>query len=277
MSLPVPELARATEALRFRLAWHQGGDPARLQALTDELQERSPWHPIALNLRARAALPETFLPPPEPGLAELGAAWLRGDAARVVALAREAGSRRARLVLAQLGEPVEALGDSVEELAAARRPVDALVRNPLYGTARVLLVERARAEGRPMLRLPLVAPVQRREGRLSLPRTLSERAARAWTAWHRAVSSPLNTDLPPGSAGHRALLEAWRAGDEAPARFREDPDPEIRRLDQLDREGLLPAYEWSCGLAPSNAPAFRAWAAQDRGTLRRLWTEGLRA
>ena len=79
MPLPIPALARAAERLRFRAAWHQGADDARLAALRAELLERNPWHPIALNFRARAALPETFLPPPEPELAPLGVAFLRDD------------------------------------------------------------------------------------------------------------------------------------------------------------------------------------------------------
>lgn len=276
MTRSIPELARSAERLRFRIAWHQGGDRARLVALRAELLERAPFHPLALNFRAREALPETFLGPPPPELAELGAAWLRDDLEGVLREARAIEHPRARLVLKQLGEDVELAGDTVDVLAAMGKPIDALAANPLYGTAQILAAQTAEARGEPLFRIPLLAPVRRVEGRLELPTNISDRACSAWSAWNRAVSGPLNDELPPGSAGHRALLEAWRAGEDAAPGFREDPNLEIRRLDRLERARLLEAYEWSCGLNVSNAGAFRTWAAKNPKALRRLWTEGLR-
>ncbi|HJN74990.1 MAG TPA: hypothetical protein QGF58_13765 [Myxococcota bacterium] len=296
MPLPIPALARAAERLRFRAAWHQGADDARLAALRAELLERNPWHPIALNFRARAALPETFLPPPEPELAPLGVAFLRDDLDEVRRLATASKTPRARLALAQValsrGEVVDLdCDDTVDVLvvrAAMKRAVgdlpgslalaaEALTANPLYGTARVLLAEVNEAQGSTLIRLPLMAPVERTNGRLVHTRNLSDGARAAWTAWNRAVSSPGNGELPPGSAGHRALLEAWRARPQTAPRFREDPNLEIARLDRWEREGLLAAYEWSCGLTRANSEAFRRWAVEGSSSLRRLWREGLRA
>ena len=294
--MSLPQLARAAERLRFRLAWHQGGHDARLVELRQELLDRNPWHPIALNFRARAALPETFLPPPPADLAGIGEAFLRGDLDEASQRCAASSHAHARLGRAQLavaaGETVEDLDGSTVDVLVGRAAqlrargdlegaralaVEALTKNPLYGTARVLLSQVGDELKEPILRVPLLAPVQRSEGALSLPSSLSERSRRAWTAWNRAVSSPLNHDLPPGSAGHRALLDAWRrAGPEA-AGLRDDPDTEILRLEAWSDSGLLEAYEWSSGLDQSNAVAFRSWAAQGEDSLRRLWSEGLRA
>jgi len=261
-------LAARAERLRFRIEHRQGGDPERLAGMVRALLNHLPEHPITLNFRARAALPEGTLPRPSRALEPVARDWLRGDVAGALRGARAAAAEgpRARITLGDLlchagddegaercyrvadeqlrarGLPSAALTARLGRCALRRgepeaawgHAAGALAMNPLWGTARVVLAEAARALGTPLLAWPPV---------VDLP--------------------PDDPDRPPGLSTCRAALAA------------PDPDRSLATLGRLEREGLLAACLWSVGLSASNAADFRDWRDREAVTLRRFWREGV--
>ncbi|MCB9763111.1 MAG: hypothetical protein H6739_25140 [Alphaproteobacteria bacterium] len=176
-------LALRAERLRFRLRYHLGGDPRRLATLVEGLRREVPYHPLVLNIAAWETLPETALPPAETALSPAAEHFRAGRFEEALAAARALGSPAARLaqgdVALHLGRLDEAEGcyqDAARALGplpplltrhgtvALRREdldgawamaVEALVGNPLYGTARRMLVELAELRGGWLVPLPL--------------------------------------------------------------------------------------------------------------------------
>jgi hypothetical protein len=304
VAVPISKLLRSVEAgrLRERFGLGRTGDQAAREA---ELQRRAPWHPTALTLRAREALPETLLGPPPAHLREAALAFQRGRPELALELARAASGPWADVLVGDLslllGDPSQArlaydraldgLGPLADLLARVGRAqleqgrhdqawataADSLVLNPLLGSARQLLEDAASAAGVPTLRLPLRAPVKRTGGRMEATRRLSPRASAAWSAWNRAASSPEAAALPPGSVPHAALLQAWTRTEGRAPRYREHDDLELHTLLRWQEQGLIAAYEWSTGLNPANASAYNEERRKAEKTLRRFWLEGLKA
>ncbi|MCP4809916.1 MAG: hypothetical protein GY913_08220 [Proteobacteria bacterium] len=297
---PLPELAREAERLRFRQEWHLPVDPARVVEVQSELLRRHPWHPLALNIRALEVLPETGLPSPGDSLAPAARLFARGDLAGTLAALvpdPRTDDTRARVLLL-LGEldQAAALADRANRRLPGRPSllalrgrirlgqgdnrgawgdaIEALVQNPLHGGARVLLRAAGSATGRKLLRIPLRAPVRPTDDGIEPLQKLSDRALAAWRAWHRAGASV--EDLAPGAASHLALLTAWRGAGGPDERF-DESDHTIQTLDRWQRSGLLTAYEWSTGLTPATAEAFRTWNTSGHEDLRRFWRDGLLA
>lgn len=179
-------LAERAESLRFSVEHHLGGDLTELDALEAELLRLAPEHPFALNLRARRALPETMLPPPPVELRGAARALRAGAPDRALADALPLAGRGSAIascacgdLLLLAGNPAEAeqhyrrvrvrLGDLPPVLTRlgrvaerTNRPaeawsltVDALVGNPLWGTARWQLRRLAEARGQLLAPLPL--------------------------------------------------------------------------------------------------------------------------
>ncbi|MCB9793297.1 MAG: hypothetical protein H6741_11275 [Alphaproteobacteria bacterium] len=171
------------DALRFRLEFGLGGDPQALEDGRLRLEAQAPHHPLTLNLRAWRALPETALPPPPPALREAAERFLAGDLTDALARARTVDAPRALVVQADLllllgrVEPARAAlraatralgplpplifrdarcaelsGDPDEAWSAC---VEALVGNPLYGSARRLQLDLVERRGGWLLPLPL--------------------------------------------------------------------------------------------------------------------------
>lgn len=294
-------LSRRAERLRFRIAHHLGGDPALLEGLLADLAQLNPWHPLAMNERARRALPETFTPDPGPHIATAARLFAQGrldaavaategldDAALIrcdleclrgkvgraeVALEAAAATfgqlppvrvRAARLALLR-GEGARAWLESSHALAD----------NPIYGTARELHGQAAAMTKCKRISLPVRSPVRFVEGHAHYPSTLSPRARSAWRAWARARDLQGPDTVPPGATAHAALLEAWRREPEEPPFYREEPNTEVETLERWDREGLLTAYQWSAGLSFRNATTFRSWKVASGDALLRFWTRGV--
>ncbi len=304
MARTISQLLRAVHTGRLSVRFGLGGG-AGLEALEEELQRRSPWHPAALNRRAAQALPETLLGPPPAELRESALLFQQGQVDRALRAAHATSHPWSQVVQGDLsllqGQPERALlayeraeedlGPLADLLARRGRATleaggaldawdlsaEALVLNPLLGTGRQLLEDAASHAGVATVRLPLRAPVRRSRGKLEALHRLSPRASAAWSAWNRAASSPEAAQLPPGSVPHVALLRAWRQHEARAARYGEHDDREILNLLRWQEQGVIGAYEWSAGLGPGNAEAYRAERRRAGETLRRFWREGVRA
>ena len=297
-------LARAAERLRFRIHHHLGGDAGRLEGLLADLNQLNPWHPIALNDRARRALPETFPTRPSPAIAPTARAFQRGLFDEALRLSTQVASQDAPALLVQadlqalLGQDalptLEAAADALGHLPpvrlrlarahlaagrtmpAFREVCHALARNPLYGTARDTHGQIAKLMGHDRISIPVRSPVRFVAGHPHYPDTLSPRARVAWRAWVSARQEHDRQPLPPGATAHRALLNAWRSQPDEPAFYREEPNTGIEVLDRWERDGLLEAYEWTTGLNFRNADAFRKWKeGAANGALLRFWEAGV--
>ncbi len=294
-------LARRAERLRFRIAHHLAGDPALLEGLLAELAQLNPWHPLAMNDRARRALPETFTPAPGPTIATAARLFLQGrleEAAEATQGLEDAALVRCDLecLRGEVDRAEEALEAAATvfgllppvrvraaRLALLRGDGDgawlessqALADNPLYGTARQLHGQAAAMTKTRRISLPVRSPVRFVEGHAHYPSTLSPRARAAWRAWAQARDLKGTDTVPPGAPAHAALLEAWRQEPEEPPFYREDPNTEIQTLERWEREDLLIAYQWSAGLSSRNAAAFRRWKAGSGDTLLRFWKRGV--
>ena len=215
--LTIGELARRVENLRFQAA-HGLGDDSRFARWSEALLAQAPTHPLAMNLRAWVALPETALPSPSPRLRPAAEAFHQGRLQEACELATQtlgdlgpeevggghatAGDlhlaldrvdeaethyRQAALQLSRL-PPLEARlgrcallrGDAEN---ARRLAVRALCTNPLYGSAMVLRWEAGVALGEKLVTLPLQARAFHTPAGVRLDNRLSPRAARAWKAW----------------------------------------------------------------------------------------------
>ncbi len=302
------QLAREAERERFRLLHGLGGQPERLEGLLRELEVRVPHHPVARTARGWAALPETALPAPPENLAAAAQAWLDGDlaGAREAAataraeldhprttvtlgdLAWQAGEatlavrhwRVARGVLGALPPLEVRLGRAAfarqrhgEALDHAAR---ALVENPLYGTAAVLLGHVCIAGGGSPIPVPLPPQVRQIDGQLQLSRGLGPRARRVWLRALEAARTAPPDELPPGQTAALTLVATWR---ELPSDGRRADRAEwpLRQLDAWEREGLLDVYLWAVGLDAGNAEAWRGWRQQHTDAVRRFWSEGTRS
>lgn len=301
LAYDIVTLARSAERLRFRIDHHLGGDPNRLEGLLADLNQLNPWHPVALNDRARRALPETFGPPPPASIAatallfqqgrldeaaaeaervpdaplvRIDLALLRGDLGRAATALKEAeellgelsvvSARAASLALAQ-GLPEQAWTEASRALAT----------NPLYGTARELHGHAASLTKRERVSLPVRSPVRFEAGHAHYPSTLSPRARAAWRAWVKGREAQDLSCVPPGSLAHAALVAEWRRQPEEPAFYREDPNTEIEVLDRWERDGLLQAYQWSTGLSFRNAGAYRQWHQSGAASMLAFWSRGV--
>lgn len=298
-------LAREAELLRFRLAHHLGGSPERLRELLGRLERQVPHHPVVRTARALQVLPETGLPGPPPELADAAEAWLAGDPVAAHAHACRALAQRdhvrTRVTVADLAwvlqrpdeardgwtraaadagslAPLEvrlgraALGAG--QLAdALDRAVRALIQNPLYGTAFVLLAHVHRARGHEVLTVPLPPQVRHSPDGLQLERGVDGRARAAWREAVRAAQEAPSAEAPPGAHATAALLTTWRA---LPAGDKRQTTAEwpLRALDRWERTGVLETYLWAIGLTRASAGAFRSRSGhQDRD--RRFWAEGV--
>ena len=75
----IPDLARNIAQIRFARTHHLPLGPEDLEELAQTLLRPAPFPPLALNLRAFTALPETDLPPPPECLSESASAFTKGD------------------------------------------------------------------------------------------------------------------------------------------------------------------------------------------------------
>ncbi len=304
MNLP-SELAREAELLRFRLTHHLGGSSERLGDLLHEIEARVPHHPIVRTARAWAALPETALPGPPPELTPAAEAWLAGSPQRALELALEAlddrdhartaatvadlcwfvGRREEAIArwqdLRQLCGPLPPLEVRLGRAAltagrlvdAQDRAVHALIQNPLYGSAFVLLCHIQQAQGQEVTPIPLRPQVRQVNGELLLARGLTSPAKAAWLeALEVAREAPAH-ESPPGRLATQTLLTTWRALRDEGARKNRTERP-LRALDEWEQAGLLDSYLWAVGLNPSNAAAFRERLEPEERD-RRFWTTGV--
>ena len=298
-------LAREAEQLRFRIEHHLGGDPEKLVRLLRQLEVRVPHHPIVRTARAVTALPDTALPGPPPELSSAAARWLAGDPEGALEHARAALAERphprTRVTVADLhwhlGAREEALvgwqlardelgplpplavrrgraalvdGRSGEALDEAVR---ALLQNPLYGTAFVLLTHAHRARGQEALPVPLPTQAVRTADGLRMVSGLGERGQASWTAALRASQVAPAEETPPGHSGVAALLDQWRTL--APGSTAEERQCwPIATLDRWEREGTLETYLWASGLTPDRAEDFRL-RSDPEASDRRFWREAI--
>ncbi len=302
------QLAQEAERLRFRLAHHLGGDPERLEGLLQQLERRVPHHPVARTARAEAALPETALPGPPPELAGSAEAWLAGDPQAALIAARRALSERdhprTRTTVGDLcwflGRGEEALGcwESVRARLgplpallvrlgraalkggrageALERAVQALLANPLHGTATILLGHAHRARGREVLPVPLPPQVAQVDGELRLARGLGARSRAAWLAGLEAARAADPGELPPGATAVQVLLATWRALPEGDRKEQRASWP-LQALERWERDRVLETYLWAVGLSAETAHGFRARRDRAAERDRRFWTEGVLA
>jgi tetratricopeptide (TPR) repeat protein len=302
-------LALEVEGLHFSRAHGMETDSNRCERLTRLLMEGAPHHPVALNLRARDALPETMLPESRGALKEVATAFAAGDFAAALDLARELGGlsmKEAGLREHTLGDLVfltrgpaeaephfraalQALGPLAPLLArlgrcalgtgdwstARRYAVRALTENPLYGTALVLLFEAAQAEGESLLPIPIQARIFGTPGGMRVDPSLSPRGRMAWEAWLRARETSDFRERPPERSSTLRLIEVWRAGSDGQLAYSDSPNQELEALDRWERDGLLDAYLWFAGLNHENAAVFRNWRDAHRDTAERFWREGV--
>jgi hypothetical protein len=282
---------------------------SRCERLTRLLVEGAPHHPVALNLRARAALPETMLPESGEALRDIASAFAAGDFSAALALARdlgdlsmeEEGLREQTLgdlvfltqgpaeaephfrtaiqglgplapLLARLGRCALGTGDSP---TASRYAVRSLTENPLYGTALVLLFEAAQAEGKTLLPIPIQARIFTAPGGVRVDPSLSPRGRMAWESWLQARETSDFQERPPERSSTLRLIEAWRAGSDGQLAYSDSDNQELEALDRWERDGLLDAYLWFAGLNPENAHVFRTWRDAHRDTAERFWRQGV--
>ncbi len=302
-------LALEVEELQFYRAHGMETDAGRCDRLTRLLVEGAPHHPVALNLRARRALPETMLPNSRGTLKEVATAFAKGDPAKALTLAEdlagltmEEDALRACTVgdllfltrgpeeaaphfrtsmqgLGPLAPLLTRLGRcalSTGDWATARRyAVRSLTENPLYGTALVLLFEAVRGTGKTLLPIPIQARILAAPGGVRIDPSLSPRGRMAWETWLQARETSDFRERPPERSSTLRLIEAWRVGSDGQLAYSDAPNPELEALDRWERDGVLDAYLWFAGLNPENAPMFRSWRSDHRDTAEQFWREGV--
>jgi hypothetical protein len=302
-------LALEVEELQFSRAHGMETNSSRCERLTRLLVEGAPHHPVALNLRARAALPETMLPEAGEITRDIASAFAAREFSAALALARDLGGLSMEeeglrehtvgdLVFLTLGpaeaEPhfraaIQALGPLAPLLArlgrcalgagdwptARRYAVRSLTENPLYGTALVLLFEAAHAEGESLLPIPIQARILTAPDGTRIDPSLSPRGRMAWESWLQARESSDFQERPPERSSTLRLIEAWRAGSDGQLAYSDSPNQELEALDRWERDGLLDAYLWFAGLNPENAHVFRTWRDTQRDSLERFWRHGV--
>ncbi len=302
-------LALEVEGMQFSRAHGMETDSSRCERMTRLLVEGAPHHPVSLNLRARAALPETMLPESGEALKDIATAFAAGDFSAALAIAKELGSLSMEeeglrehtvgdLVFLTQGpaeaEPhyraaIQALGPLAPLLArlgrcalgaedwptARRYAVRSLTENPLYGTALVLLFEAAHAVGESLLPIPIQARILSAPGGVRIDPSLSPRGRMAWEAWLQARETSDFQERPPERSSTLRLIEAWRKGSDGQLAYSDSPNQELEALDRWERDGLLDAYLWFAGLNPDNAPVFRSWRDAHRDTAERFWRQGV--
>ena len=303
------ELVLGVERLRFAIEFGLGGDQGQLMRWSMELAEKAPHHPIARNLVAFRALPETALPAPPPHLTKVAEAFKRGELDDALAecqrlLSLGAGGRLFTVagdVLAAM-ERYEEAGvlykqalDQLGGLApihtrlvtvylrtqrhdeALDHAVEALVENPIYGTARAVLHN---CFQRSLLKpLPIPIPEQARlthDGNFMVSSNLVGAPLAAWRSWCEALQAA-GGESPPRRSAFVALLSTFQSEEAKEVQRYNDPSAaarsDLQRLLALRRENLLAPYLWVTGLTPRNANAFRHWREGERYSLERFWRE----
>ncbi len=307
--LTIGELAQRVEHLRFQAAHGLGSVDARLARWSETLLAQAPTHPIAMNLRAWAALPKTALPSPSPRLRPVAEAFHQGRLAEACKLANqqlgeispeevgvghvtagdlhlaldqveeaEAHYRKAAIELSRL-PPLEArLGRCAlvrgDAETARRLAIRALCANPIYGSAMVLRWEAGIALGETLVSLPLQARAFHTPSGIRIDNRLSPRAARSWKAWAQARLAS-SEETPPEVTPTLALIGAFRAQSDDDTAYSDAPDTELLLLDRWEREKILGAYLWFAGLHPDNAHLWEAWHREHPEAMERFWTSGI--
>ncbi|MEE2750570.1 MAG: hypothetical protein VX519_04005 [Myxococcota bacterium] len=309
--LTISDLARTVEQIHFARSHHISTDNVEFEDLKRVLLQRAPFHPLALNLRAFDALPETALPAPSKRFSGIARAFMDGrytdalsEAQGVVSqdmtddeqarlyttigdLESLLGSiesaedcfRKALLILgplpplhARLGRCAFLRGDAD---TARSRAIRALVENPIYGTAMVLYLEACRSRSIQLLPIPVQAGLVRTQSGWVATPDLSPKAVRAWEAWLNARASCTLEEFPPERTPTLALIQAWRSGTNDDLSYTDTPNPELDALERMERDGILDGYLWFAGLDSSNANQWRAWKQEHPRTMERFWSEGL--
>ena len=305
------QLARFVDRLRFLSEHSLKGGQADFEAKGQRLLAQAENHPLALNLRAFSALPETALPAPCPRFGAVAHLFSEGDSEGAQALAAELivsdphprswvnygdlqilhGEIRAaegsyRRAMETLGRipPIELRFGRIEAArgdwkAAQRRAISALSDNPLYGSARYLFWESMKHLGREPLALPLRERVRfGPNGDRLYEGSLSEAARMAWRAWAEVDQQLAQTETPPKKSAYEALIASWSQNkSQNPEPGYVDPglqaDQSLERLAKWSSEGLLVSYLWVVGLGRANADAFRQWLPSNRGRLTQFWEQ----
>jgi tetratricopeptide (TPR) repeat protein len=303
------QLARFVDRLRFLSEHSLQGGQADFETKGQRLLAQAENHPLALNLRAFSALPETALPAPCPSFGPVAQHFSEGNTEAALALASErvnalphprswanygdlqllhgnvqGAESSYRRALDELGRipPIElrfgrimaARGDWE---AAQRRAIAALSDNPLYGSARYLYWEATKELGRQPLALPLRECVRfGPSGDRLYESDLSEAARMAWRAWAEVDEQMAQSESPPRKSAYEALVASWTQNrNQNPEPGYVDPgimgDRSLELLASWASEGLLVAYLWAIGLGRANADAFRTWNLSNRGRLTRFW------
>ena len=303
------QLARFVDRMRFLSEHNLQGGQVDFESKGQRLLAQAGNHPLALNLRAFSALPETALPSPCPSFGPVAHLFLQGNTQEAQELAEkqvnenpharswancgdlqllhgqlhaaEASYRRAQDTLGRIPPLTLRLG-RVEALrgdwtAAKRFAISALSENPLYGSARVLFWEATKKLGDAPLGFPLPERIRfGAQGNRQADGNLSEAARTAWMAWAEVDARLGQTETPPQKTAYAALVHAWEQNNNlSPEPGYVDPgqaaDDDLRIIAQWSSEGLLEAYLWVIGLGRSNADAFRQWLASNKGRLNQFW------
>jgi tetratricopeptide (TPR) repeat protein len=303
------QLARFVDRMRFLSEHKLQGGQVDFESKGKRLLAQAGNHPLALNLRAFSALPETALPAPCPSFGPVAQLFLQGDTEEAQALAEkqvkanpharswanygdlqllhgqlhaaEASYRRALDILGRIPPLTLRLGRVEAQrgdwTAAKRFAISALSENPLYGSARVLFWEATKKQGE----IPLGFPLPERirfgpQGKRQADGNLSEAAQTAWMAWAEVETRLGQTETPPQKTAYAALVNAWEQNNTLnPEPGYVDPgqagDEDLRIIAQWSSEGLLEAYLWVIGLGRANADAFRQWLPSNKGRLNQFW------
>ena len=303
------QLARLVDRLRFLTEHDLKGGQADIQEKGKRLLAQLDDHPLAMNFKAFEVLPETALPAPSPSFGPVAQLFSEGKTEEALSLATttiqsephprswvnygdlqilhndlqgaEGSYRRA---LEELGKipPLEMRFGRVEALhqrweAAYRKAISALSDNPLYGSARFLLAESAKAMGRVAVNIPIAERVYYGPaGNRLYDNSLSEAAREAWRSWADIDQQLGATETPPKKSAYESLIASWRQNrnknnDPGYIDPTQDADSDLQVLESIDARGLLRPYLWTIGLGHSNAEAFRHWVTSNRGRLTQFW------
>jgi tetratricopeptide (TPR) repeat protein len=303
------QLARFVDRLRFLSEHDLKGGQVDFEKKGKRLLAQAGNHPLALNLRAFSALPETALPDPCPSFGPVAHLFSEGDTQGAQVLAEklvkenpharslancgdlqllhgqlrsaEASYRAAQESLGRIPPLALRLGRIEAERsdwkAAKRLAIVALTENPLYGSARVLFWEATKALGETPLGFPLPQRIQfGTQGERQPDGNLSDAARKAWSEWAKVDARLGQTESPPQKTAYAALIHTWeKNSSHNPEPGYVDPgqagDHDLRLIAQWSSEGLLEAYLWVIGLGRANADAFRHWLTSNKGRLNQFW------